>query len=253
VELKNTVHRAFILSENDIGLSALPMGVEEIPDSNSALNLKVGTTLAEAERRLILATLEHCAGDKKAAGNLLGISLKTIYNRLNAYKSRRLASWGASRAFPFFTFPRVPEELQKIDLFKQSAPRGLRTGLFRRRSTRHRTQVEALRRLRRLSDSLSIAATEHRWRAAIAAGRHRNDRRGGVTMQSQIGFAALLAALAALAAAAGMTLASATASILALDQWLWSVVLPAACVLFGRSDDPCTSRSGLRRPLPPVP
>ena len=35
--------------------------------------------------RLILATLEHCAGDKKKAAEILGISLKTLYNRLNVY------------------------------------------------------------------------------------------------------------------------------------------------------------------------
>jgi transcriptional regulator with PAS, ATPase and Fis domain len=40
----------------------------------------------EAERRLILATLGAARG-QKAAGSLLGISLKTIYNRLNAYKA----------------------------------------------------------------------------------------------------------------------------------------------------------------------
>jgi DNA-binding NtrC family response regulator len=48
--------------------------------------MKVGTSLAEAERRLILATLEHCAGDKKASAAILGISLKTLYNRLSEYK-----------------------------------------------------------------------------------------------------------------------------------------------------------------------
>ena len=40
-----------------------------------------------AERRLILATLEHCDGDKKKAADVLKISLKTLYNRLNEYKS----------------------------------------------------------------------------------------------------------------------------------------------------------------------
>ena len=41
----------------------------------------------EAERRLILATLEDCEGDKKKAAEVLGISLKTLYNRLNEYKT----------------------------------------------------------------------------------------------------------------------------------------------------------------------
>jgi two-component system, NtrC family, response regulator HydG len=84
-ELKNLVHRAFILAEEHIGLDCLPLGVQE--SGGSSLALKVGTSLGEAERRLILATLEECEGDKKKAAEVLGISLKTLYNRLNEYKS----------------------------------------------------------------------------------------------------------------------------------------------------------------------
>jgi two-component system, NtrC family, response regulator AtoC len=84
-ELKNLVHRAFILAEDHIGLDCLPLGVQETAGAN--LNLKVGTSLGEAERRLILATLEETEGDKKKAAEILGISLKTLYNRLNEYKS----------------------------------------------------------------------------------------------------------------------------------------------------------------------
>jgi len=84
-ELKNLVHRAFILADEHIGLDALPLGVQE--SSGSSLNVKVGTSLGEAERRLILATLEDCEGDKKKAAEVLGISLKTLYNRLNEYKT----------------------------------------------------------------------------------------------------------------------------------------------------------------------
>jgi len=84
-ELKNLVHRAFILAEEHIGLDSLPLGVQE--SAGSSLNVKVGTSLGEAERRLILATLEDCEGDKKKAAEILGISLKTLYNRLNEYKS----------------------------------------------------------------------------------------------------------------------------------------------------------------------
>jgi DNA-binding NtrC family response regulator len=84
-ELKNLVHRAFILAEEHIGLDCLPLGVQE--SGGSSLAVKVGTSLGEAERRLILATLEECEGDKKKAAEVLGISLKTLYNRLNEYKS----------------------------------------------------------------------------------------------------------------------------------------------------------------------
>ena len=45
----------------------------------------MGGSLDESERQLILATLEHCGGDKKRAAEILGISLKTLYNRLHLY------------------------------------------------------------------------------------------------------------------------------------------------------------------------
>jgi DNA-binding NtrC family response regulator len=84
-ELKNVVQRAFILAEDDIGIDALPLGVKE-DASGSSLVMKVGTSIAEAERRLILATLESFEGDKKKTADVLKISLKTLYNRLSEYR-----------------------------------------------------------------------------------------------------------------------------------------------------------------------
>lgn len=52
-----------------------------------SIAVRVGTSLAEADRKLILATLEHCGGVKKRAAQLLGISLKTLYNRLGEYRA----------------------------------------------------------------------------------------------------------------------------------------------------------------------
>lgn len=50
--------------------------------------LRVGTTsLAEAERQLILATVDHFDGDKMRAAVELGVSLKTLYNRLQRYRA----------------------------------------------------------------------------------------------------------------------------------------------------------------------
>jgi len=49
--------------------------------------MQVGMSLAEIERHHILATLEHFGGDKRKAAETLGISLKTIYNRLNNYSA----------------------------------------------------------------------------------------------------------------------------------------------------------------------
>jgi two-component system response regulator AtoC len=84
-ELKNLVHRAFILAEDEITVDNLPLGGEEV--SSSALQVKVGTSIADVERRLIMATLEQCDGDKKKAAQILGVSVKTLYNRLNEFRA----------------------------------------------------------------------------------------------------------------------------------------------------------------------
>gem|GEM_PF-2767415 len=53
---------------------------------DESLQIQVGTSISDAERRLILATLRYCGGNKPRAATMLGVSLKTLYNRLNAYK-----------------------------------------------------------------------------------------------------------------------------------------------------------------------
>jgi DNA-binding NtrC family response regulator len=84
-ELQNVVRRAFILAEADVGVDSLPLGVtEEL--AAASLVTRLGTSIAEAERRLILATLEHCDGNKRKAADVLKVSLKTLYSRLNEYK-----------------------------------------------------------------------------------------------------------------------------------------------------------------------
>ena len=84
-ELKNVVQRAFILGEEDLGVESLPLGVTE-EMAASSLVMRVGSPIAEVERRFILTTLDHFEGDKKKAADVLKISLKTLYNRLNEYK-----------------------------------------------------------------------------------------------------------------------------------------------------------------------
>ena len=86
-ELKNVVERAAILADAVIEPSALPEpsnGPAPLA-ANAALEVRVGASIQEIERRLILATLDQLAGDKKRAAELLGISLKTLYNRLSVY------------------------------------------------------------------------------------------------------------------------------------------------------------------------
>jgi DNA-binding NtrC family response regulator len=89
-ELKNVIERAYILADEQIEAAHIPtdVGVPEVelPEQSAAPPLKVGTSLADAERRLIMATLTHFAGDKRRAAETLGISLKTLYNRLNSYR-----------------------------------------------------------------------------------------------------------------------------------------------------------------------
>lgn len=86
-ELKNFVRRAFIMADGD--MLDLEMLVPHVSPAGEAaggqVSVPVGETLAEADRRLILATLERCNGVKKQAAAVLGISPKTLYNRLEEY------------------------------------------------------------------------------------------------------------------------------------------------------------------------
>lgn len=86
-ELKNFVRRAFIMAEGD-ELDAEMLTPQVSPGGDvrgGMVSVPVGETLAEADRRLILATLERCKGIKKQAAAVLGISPKTLYNRLEEY------------------------------------------------------------------------------------------------------------------------------------------------------------------------
>jgi two-component system response regulator AtoC len=86
-ELKNELQRAFIMSGGVIELDDPAPGPNQAstPRSGDPQRPDMGGSLDEAERQLILATLERCGGDKKRAAEILGISLKTLYNRLHLY------------------------------------------------------------------------------------------------------------------------------------------------------------------------
>jgi two-component system response regulator FlrC len=49
-------------------------------------NIRVGQTVAEVEQDLILQTLDHCLGNRTHAANILGISIRTLRNKLRAYQ-----------------------------------------------------------------------------------------------------------------------------------------------------------------------
>jgi two-component system response regulator AtoC len=89
-ELINVVRRSYILAGprieriaalDDHGGDAKPAASAPAPDARGF----VGRSIADVERELILATLEHYGGNKKRTAEALGISLKTLYNRLNRY------------------------------------------------------------------------------------------------------------------------------------------------------------------------
>jgi DNA-binding NtrC family response regulator len=88
-ELRNVVHRGFIVSDETIGADALPLQASVAPAGGEVeagrLLFRPGTRIAEVEKALIVATLEHFEQDKKRTAEALGISLKTLYNRLNEY------------------------------------------------------------------------------------------------------------------------------------------------------------------------
>jgi two-component system response regulator AtoC len=90
-ELRNTIERAAIMADDGIGADVLPgrSVVEGTPPPSSGpmIRISVGSSLEDVERRLILATLHEFKGDKKQTAETLGISLKTLYNRLNIYEA----------------------------------------------------------------------------------------------------------------------------------------------------------------------
>jgi len=98
-ELENTLHRAVLLSSGaEIGIDGIltPDGAR-LDQARSGVAAQVaataeqvtrgliGRTVAEVERDLILETLKHCLGNRTHAANILGISIRTLRNKLNEY------------------------------------------------------------------------------------------------------------------------------------------------------------------------
>lgn len=100
-ELENTLHRAVLLSSGDViepdailmpdgtGLSeaarAHSLAAQAAQAAGAASRAAVGRTVAEVEQELILDTLDHCLGNRTHAANILGISIRTLRNKLNQY------------------------------------------------------------------------------------------------------------------------------------------------------------------------
>jgi DNA-binding NtrC family response regulator len=99
-ELENTIHRAVLLSTGaEIGVDGIlaPDGgrLDQSKGTGAAAHAAmaaeqvtrnlVGRTVADVERDLILETLKHCLGNRTHAANILGISIRTLRNKLNEY------------------------------------------------------------------------------------------------------------------------------------------------------------------------
>ena len=120
-ELENTMHRAILVSvEHELEADAIhlqqpgtipspaqqamqapdPAGVSGTTSSDvqnpGAVEALVGRTIADVERDMIINTLEHCLGNRTHAANILGISIRTLRNKLNQYKDEGVSVPAAS-------------------------------------------------------------------------------------------------------------------------------------------------------------
>jgi transcriptional regulator with PAS, ATPase and Fis domain len=112
-ELRNVMERAVILAgEGAIERRHLPafmlqgavavaagtgsaLAAASLPEDAESVRFAVGTTVEEAEKGLILRTLEHTRNNKTRAAEILGISLKTLHNKLKEYGAAKEEEAGA--------------------------------------------------------------------------------------------------------------------------------------------------------------
>jgi two-component system response regulator AtoC len=95
-ELRNYVQRAFIMADDVIECDITPTDAPPKPDDGTTITIRVGTPLEEVERRVTMATLAYCGHVKRKAAEILGVSLKTLYNRLESYNGKDAGSRSTS-------------------------------------------------------------------------------------------------------------------------------------------------------------
>jgi transcriptional regulator with PAS, ATPase and Fis domain len=96
-ELRNTIERAVILCPDGQPLDVnhltqgfgKALGAPPVIDDANVVPVRVGNTVDEAERMLILRTLEATSQNKTRAAEILGVSLKTLHNKLKEYSQSR--------------------------------------------------------------------------------------------------------------------------------------------------------------------
>jgi len=91
-ELRNVIERAIILARGDLiepahlpVFGVAPVAAAAAGPANGVM-ITPGMTVDEAEQKLIMATLDSAGGNKTRAAEMLGISLKTLHNKLNRFK-----------------------------------------------------------------------------------------------------------------------------------------------------------------------
>ena len=93
-ELRNVIERAVIICSGEQierhHFAPYPIEQRERLRNEDTLTLPVGTPLEEVERQMIMRTLQKTKNNKTRAAELLGISLKTLHNKLNLYRERGL-------------------------------------------------------------------------------------------------------------------------------------------------------------------
>ena len=120
-ELENTLHRAVLLAEGPViraeAIELTPLGFEAAPPSFAPLaavqpaatpaaaetrsvSSLVGRRVDEVERDLILETLTHCLGNRTRAAEILGISIRTLRNKLHEYRGAGRRGAGADAVLP---------------------------------------------------------------------------------------------------------------------------------------------------------
>lgn len=87
-ELQNCVESAVVMCRNNlIELSDLPSSVSKAKKENS-IEIEIGTTMDEAEKKIILSTVAFCKGNKSKAADVLGLGRKTVIRKMQEYEGQ---------------------------------------------------------------------------------------------------------------------------------------------------------------------
>ncbi len=85
-QVRNIIERALIVSHGPLlTVNDLPDDFKAIGGENSVFPVRIGSSLSEVEKELLRRTIEYAGGNKTKAAEILGISPKTLYNRLHSY------------------------------------------------------------------------------------------------------------------------------------------------------------------------